>query len=224
MTAMSRSSPALLLALVLFAGFACGGQDPPAPVEGVGVALDSGSGDAAGVYSPERMHIRADPAEVLVTIDRDTVISVWEFNHRLREFPIGDEGQSVLDARKVVLSRMIDYKAVAREGLRRHHPDQPLPPNSAQDPFAAERFLAESVMSRSMANPSLVSDEDAATFVRERGEAFDQAAGKVGSEQGKMIFAKILLLDQRWQAQVETWRNSEKIEIFDDNLEDRKDS
>lgn len=219
---MPRFSPALLLAL--FAGFACDGQDPAALVDRTVDVLHSGSAVALGIYSPGRLRIRADPAEVLATIDRDSAISVLEFNYRLREFPIEDEGQSLIDARRAALSRMIDYKTVAREGLRRHHPDQPLPSNDPQHPFAAERFLAESVISRSMAIPSLISDEDAAAFIREQGEAFDQAAGKAGSAQQRMMFAKILLLDQRWRTQVEAWRKSEKIEIFDDNPEDRKDS
>jgi hypothetical protein len=223
MIAMPRLSPALLLVLFVV-GFACDGQDPAAPVDEVADAFRSGSGVISGIYSPERLRIRAEPIEVLVAIDSDTAISVWEFNHRLREFPIEDEGQSLLDARKSVLSRMIDYKTIAREGLRRHHPDQPLPSNDPLHPFATEKFLAESVIQRSVAIPGLVSDEDAAAFARERGEAFDRAAGEASSEQERMIFAKILLLDQRWRAQVETWRKSETIEIFDDNLEDRKDS
>lgn len=213
---MPRFSPALLFALVT--ALACGDQNHSAPVDEAADVIHSGVD--SGIYSPERLRIRGDPAGVLVTIGRDIAITVSEFNNRLQEFPIGDEEQSLIDARRAALSQMIDYKTIAREGLRRHHPDQALPSNDAQNPYAAERFLAESVISRSVGNPSLVSDEDANAFVRERGEAFEQLARSLGSSQERMIFAKILLLDQRWLAEVEAWRNLEEIEIFEDNLED----
>jgi hypothetical protein len=191
--------------------------------EGVVDTSQSG-GEQTGVYSPERLRIKLGPTEVLVNIGGDVAITVSEFNDRLKEFPVGDQAQGLLEARKETLFQMIDYKAVAREGLRRHHPEKALPSNETGNPYASERFLAESVISKSVAIPGLVSDEDAKAFVLQRGEAFEQLVGPLGSPEAKMIHAKILLLDQRWRAQVETWRNLEEIEIFENNLKDRGES
>ena len=206
-----------LAALVVLAGtglIACSSQPssgspaPQAPNPQVG----------GGIYSFARLKLKADPKSVLVRIGGEPALTVQEFNDRLAEFPVGDEGQGEVAAREKIVNKMIDVKVIVREAARQ----QPRASVASDQgtPYDAERKLAFGLIRTSGANPFLVSDGEARKYYEEHRDSFQQLDASTASEEERMMAIKITVQNERWQEKIRTWRSQQPIEISDDLLED----
>jgi hypothetical protein len=171
-----------------------------------------------GIYSAGRLRLQADPRSVLVRIGGEPALTVQEFNDRLGEFPVGDEGQDVVAARKKVVSKMIDVKVIVREAARQRPPEKVA--GDRGPPYDAERKLAFGLIRTSVANPLLVSDGEARKYYEEHRDSFQQMDASPASEEERMLAIKLTLLNERWQEKIRTWRSQQPIEISEDLLED----
>jgi len=171
---------------------------------------------APGIYPQGRLELKADPGSILVRIDGEPALTVEEFNVRLREFPIRDQGQDVAAARKRVVDKMIDVKVIAREAARRRsHGDRAGGPPSS---YAEERALAQEMVRTSVANPSLAGDDEAEKYYAEHRQTFQQLDASGSSQEERMLFIKFTLLSERFKERVRSWRSQQTNEIPDDSL------
>lgn len=176
----------------------------------------AGPSSAPGIYPQGRLELDADPGSALVRIGGEPAITIEEFNARLREFPVRDEGQDVAAARKQVVDKMIDVKLIAREAARRRSPG-----SRASGPvstYAEERALAQEMVRTSVANPFLASDDEAEKYYAEHREAFQQLDASGSSQEERMLFIKFTLLSKRFKERVRSWRSQQTIEISEDLL------
>ncbi len=170
----------------------------------------------AEIYPQGRLELKADPRSALVKIGGEPAITVEEFNARLREFPIRDQGQDVAAARKQVVDKMIDVKIIVSEAARRRPPGDR--PSASSSPYAEERVLAQEMVRTSVANPSLASDDEAEKYYAEHRQIFQQLDASGSSQEERMLFIKFTLLSERFKERVRSWRSQETIEISEDLL------
>lgn len=171
---------------------------------------------AAGIYPQGRLELQADPGSTLVKIGGDPALTVDEFNDRLREFPIRDEGQDVAVARKQVVDQMIDAKLIAREAVRRRSSGNRAGGQGTTP--ADERALAQDLIRTSVANPNLVGDDEAQSYYEKHRHAFQQLDASSSSNAERMLFIKFTLLSERFQERIRSWRSKQTIEISEDLL------
>jgi len=188
------------------AGSAPGAGSPPATAERT----------SSGIYPQGKLQLAAGPAQVLVTFDGDPALTVGEFNDRLMEFPIGDLGQDVASARRQVVDQMIDAKLIAREAARRW------PAMKHGEGGAAavreERALVQSLIKTEVANPFLVSDEEARTYYESHRAAFQQLDAANLAVEERMLNVKFTILSGKLKDRLRAWRSEQTIAIADDLL------
>lgn len=204
---------ARLVALIVTTMIACS-----APQSSNKAVPPPSKGQDAGIYPQGRLELQGDPRSVIVRINGEPALTVGEFNERLMEFPVGDEGQDVVAARRYVLDQMIDAKVIAREAAKRRSVAAPVSGQSSS--YQTERALAQSLIKTSVANPLLVSNGDARKYYVEHRGAFQQLDASNASEEERMLFIKFKLLSERFQEKIRTWRSQESIEISDNLLKD----
>jgi len=175
------------------------------------------SPDTPGIYSTSRLRLSSDPGAVIVRIDDDVALTVAEFNERLMEFPIADLGQSVVEARKLVLDQMIDAKVIVREARKRRGGETGSLTLDGK-PYQEERALAQTVIKADIANPFLVTDQEAVEFLKQNPAVLQTAQG------GKMtdverLHVKFTMLSARFQEKKMKWRDEVKLELSEGLLE-----
>jgi hypothetical protein len=181
-----------------------------------GARATAGRQPTPGIYPQSRLLLAGDPGSVLVRIGGDPALTVAEFNERLMEFPVGDTGQGVAAARREILEQMIDVKMIAREAARRW----PAMRHESAGPtsLGEERALVQTLIKSDVANPLLVSDDEARTYYESHRSAFEQLdASSMGNEE-RMLQIKFTYLSERFQAQIRAWRSRQTIEVADDLL------
>ena len=204
----ARAVPFLVSMLVLV--LACDGTAPPEDTL-----------SEVGLYSEALLRIDAGPAEALVAINGRVAVTVRHFNDRLMEFAVEDRSQEVSEARLQVLDQMIDYQLIVLEGQRRH-PDLTLDASSEGSRYDAQRRLAQRVIRESVGNPDIVSDAEARTYLLEKGSDLSDLAQKMPSQEEQLLMAKVMLIDERWRAQLAAWRSENRVEVFEEHLEERR--
>ncbi|MBI1951309.1 MAG: hypothetical protein HYS34_08105 [Acidobacteria bacterium] len=171
---------------------------------------------APEIYPQGRLEVNADSGIAVVMIGGEPAITVEEFNARLREFPIRDEGQDAAAARKQVVDKMIDLKIIVREAARRRSSG-----GRESGPtldYAEERGLAQEMVRTSVANPLLVSDDEAEKYYAEHKQMFQELDASGSSQEERMLFIKFTLLSKRFKEKVRSWRSQQTIEISEDLL------
>jgi hypothetical protein len=156
------------------------------------------------------------PDDVVARIGGRPAITSREFNARLTEFPIGDSGQGVYEARISVVNQMVDAKLIVLEARRRRGEADPHADDRAIT-LAEERDLGVGVIRESVANPMLLSNAEAQAYFEEHREAFPQVRSADLSEPEHVLFVKFTILSKRFQERLEDWRSDAGVEI-DDNL------
>jgi hypothetical protein len=161
-----------------------------------------------------KLTLTGPPRDVLARIGGWPAITLYEFNARLPEFPVGDTGQGVLDARKEVLDQMVDAKLIVLEARRRRGDVDP----RFGDPvlsIAEERSLATGVIVESVANPALLSDAEARSYFLEHKEAFPQIQSADLSKPEMVLSVKFSILSERFRNQRRAWRLEQGVETDD---------
>jgi hypothetical protein len=171
---------------------------------------------SSGIYPQGKLQLTADPAQVLVSIDGDPALTVGEFNDRLMEFPIGDLGQDVASARRQVVEQMIDTKLIAREAARRWPAMKHGEGGAAS--VREERALVQSLIKTDVANPFLVSDQEARTYYESHRAAFGQLDDAKLADEERMLNIKFTILSGKLKERLRAWRSEQTIAIADDLL------
>src|SRR5262245_51242437 len=202
---LQRSAALLAAILALGTALSCSTHAPDS-------AQASAPAPGSGIYPLGKLELTGAPRNVVATIGGRPAITLYEFNSRLPEFPVGDKGQAVLDARKEVVDQMVDAKLIVLEARRRrgdvdpHFGDPPLS-------IAEERSLATGVVMDSVANPAILSDSEARSYFLEHKEDFPQIDSADLSKPELVLSVKFSILSARFREKRRAWRIEEGVEI-----------